>query len=163
MDAARVKLYFLRHADALPGSDDARRPLSPHGCEQAEELGKFLAKAGILFDAAYTSPLVRARETARLVLDAMDSAARLRAEPVDALRNETSQPDFDDWLVRLPHAKRVLLVGHEPTLSARVRALLGLARTEAFEFSKGAIACVDSADRKTGSLKLLVTPKVFGL
>jgi len=163
MDATRVKLYFLRHADALPGSDDARRPLSPHGCEQAEELGRFLAKAGILFDAAFTSPLVRARETARLVLDAMDSATRLRAEPVDALRNETPQAAFEGWLASISDARRVLLVGHEPTLSARVRAMLGLARTEAFEFSKGAIACVDSADRRTGSLKLLVTPKVFGL
>ena len=158
-----MKLYFLRHADALPGSDDTRRPLSPHGCEQAEELGRLLAKAGILFDAAYTSPLVRARETARLVLDTMDSAARLRAEPVDALRNETSQADFEGWLARIADAKRVLLVGHEPTLSERVRALLGLTRIEAFEFSKGAIACVDSADRKTGSLRLLITPKVFGL
>ena len=136
-----MKLYFLRHADALPGSDDARRPLSPHGCEQAEELGKFLAKAGILFDAAYTSPLVRARETARLLLDAMDSASRVRAESVDALRNETSQNDFEGWLAKLPDAKRVLLVGHEPTLSERVRAMLGMSRTSAFEFSKGAVAC----------------------
>jgi phosphohistidine phosphatase len=160
---ARVKLYFLRHAEAIDGADDDRRPLSPHGCEQAEELGKFLGKAEVLFDAAYTSPLVRARETARLVLDAIDSASRVRAERVDALRNETSQADFEGWLARLPDARRILLVGHEPTLSARVRAMLGMSRVKAFEFSKGAVVCVDTADRRTGSLKLLITPKVLGL
>ena len=57
----------------------------------------------------------------------------------------------------------VLLVGHEPSLSARVRRLLGLERAEALELSKGALACVKTADRRTGSLKFLLTPKSLGV
>ena len=47
-----MKLYFLRHAEALDGKDDAGRPLSPHGKKEARKVGRFLKGAGIEFDDA---------------------------------------------------------------------------------------------------------------
>src|SRR5919198_3484467 len=99
-----MKLYFLRHADALEGTDDAARPLSAHGKKEAREVGRFLKRAGIEFDAAYSSPLIRARQTAEIVLDFCGSAS---LEIAEALLNETSQSQFGKWLKDLPEARHV--------------------------------------------------------
>lgn len=159
-----MKLYFLRHAAAVDGLDDAKRPLSPTGRRQARKLARFLRRGGIAFDLAFTSPLVRAKQTMTIVLDITNEAQPVTAQEVSALLNEADPETFSDWLVRLPpDAGHVLLVGHEPSLSSRLRRLLGLERTEALELSKGAVACVKTADRRAGSLKFLLTPKSLGL
>jgi len=159
-----MKLYFLRHAAALDGVDDARRPLSPTGRRQARKLARGLRRAGIAFDLAFTSPLVRAKQTVDIVLDITNERQPVKAQEVSALLNEADPDTFADWLVRLPpDAGHVLLVGHEPSLSARVRRMLGVQRTEALELAKGAVACVKTADKRDGSLSFLLTPKSLGV
>src|SRR5258707_283886 len=118
-----MKLYFLRHADALDGADDAARPLSPHGRKQALEVGRFLKRAGSAFDAAYSSPLVRAKETAEIILDVCGST---KLDLTAALLNETSDANFDEWLKGIPEARHICLVGHAPSLAQWVRQLLGI-------------------------------------
>ena len=159
-----MKLYFLRHAAALDGADDAKRPLSPTGWRQARKLGRALRRTGIEFDLAFTSPLVRAKQTVEAVLGITNEAHPLRAQEVPALLNATEADTFTDWMARLPaDAGHVLLVGHEPSLSARVRRLLGVERVEALELAKGALACVKTEDQRTGALKFLLTPKALGV
>jgi phosphohistidine phosphatase len=63
-----MRLYFLRHADAEDGMDDVARPLSVHGKKEAAAVGNFLKTAQIQFDAVYSSPLVRAKSTAEIVV-----------------------------------------------------------------------------------------------
>src|SRR2546427_2875162 len=154
-----MKLYFLRHADALEGADDASRPLSPHGRKEALEVGRFLKRAGIEFDAAYSSPLVRAKETAEIVLDLCGST---RLELTAALLNETSEAEFNEWLKEIPDAKHGCLVGHARSLAERARQLLGITATEALKLPKGALACLESENRRTAALKFFVTPKLLG-
>ena len=157
-----MKLYFLRHADALPGEDDAVRPLSPLGRKQSRKVGRFLRKADIEFDAAYSSPLVRAHQTADIVLKTLDSAPPRKLQITDALLNETSQAQFDQWLDGLPEAGRVLLVGHAPTMDERVCHLLGVNRGDLLKLPKGALVCLETDDCRGASLKFLVTPKLLG-
>ena len=154
-----MKLYFLRHADALEGRDDAARPLSLLGKKEAREVGRFLNRAGIEFDAAYSSPLVRARQTAEIVLEICGSAT---LEIAEALSNETSQAQFSEWVKRLPPVKHVLLVGHAPSLAERVRRFTGLANPETLKLAKGALACLETEDQRSAALKFLVTPKLLG-
>jgi len=156
-----MKLYFLRHADALPDQDDAVRALSQTGKKEAQSLGRFLKNAGVAFDAAFTSPLVRARQTAEIVLKICGHISPAKLDLTEALLNETSQKAFDRWLKELPDAKKVLLVGHEPTLSERVRRLLTIASVERLTLPKGGLACVESEDRHTGCLKFFVSPKIL--
>jgi len=155
-----MKLYFLRHADALEGADDAARPLSPRGKKEALEVGRFLKRAGIEFDAAYSSPLVRAKETAEIVLNVCGST---QLDLTAALLNETSEAKFEEWLKGIPDAKHVCLVGHAPSLEQRVRHLLGITATDALKLPKGALACLETENRRTAALKFLVTPKLLGV
>lgn len=158
-----MRLYFLRHADARPGADDAARPLSPLGRKQSRKMGRFLRKAGIEFDAAYSSPLVRAHQTADLVLKTLDTLPPRKLEIADALLNETSRARFDQWLKGLPEAAHVLLVGHAPTMDERVCHLLGVNRGDLLKLPKGALACLETEDRDTASLKFYITPKLLGI
>jgi phosphohistidine phosphatase len=158
-----MRLYFLRHADALPGADDAARPLSPLGRKQSRKMGRFLRKAGIEFDAAYSSPLVRAKETAEIVLKTLDSLPPRKLQIADALLNETSKAQFDQWLKGLPEAGHVLLVGHAPTLTERVCHLLHVNRGDALKLPKGALACLETEERSAASLRFFITPKLLGL
>lgn len=158
-----MRLYFLRHAEALDGADDAARPLSPRGKKQADALARFLREAGIEFDAAFSSPLVRARQTAERVLKITNRSRRRKLPLTDVLLNGASPREFDRWLARLPCAEKVLLVGHEPSLSARVRRLLGVADAGALQLPKGALACVELDAARKAALKFLVTPKLLGL
>ena len=65
-------IYIIRHGQtalnnkkALQGRSD--HPLNEAGQLQAEEVGRALAEQGVVFDRVYTSPLVRAVQTAELV------------------------------------------------------------------------------------------------
>jgi phosphohistidine phosphatase len=157
-----MRLYFLRHADALAGADDAARPLSPRGWKQARRLGRFLEEAGVVFDLGYSSPLVRARETAEVVLNCCGAVAANQLKKVDVLANDATQKRFDGWLRALPEVEHILLVGHAPTLAERVRALLGLPDESSLNLPKGAVICLETEDQRTATLKFFVTPKLLG-
>ena len=158
-----MKLYFLRHAEALAGEDDAARPLSPHGREQGAVMAKFLSDAGVRFSAAYTSPLVRAHQTGEVVLRTMGLAGDVKLQTAKQLLNETTVTQWSHWLESLPESKHVLLVGHAPSLSDRVRALLRVVDANALELPKGALACIKTDERTAGTLKYLITPRSLGL
>jgi phosphohistidine phosphatase len=157
-----MKLYFLRHTEALDGMNDAARPLSARGRHQAEAIGEFLARVGIGMDAAYSSPLVRAWQTAELVLGRGGGVEPDGLQRVDALLNEATVRGFEGWLRSLPVARHILLVGHNPSLSERVSALLGMPEHGGLDLPKGGLACVRSPDGRNGTLKFYVTPKLLG-
>ena len=66
-----MKIYCIRHGDAVTGEDDASRPLSPMGREQATALGQYLSQQGVSLASIATSPRVRAKETASRIAEAM--------------------------------------------------------------------------------------------
>jgi phosphohistidine phosphatase len=153
-----MKLYFVRHADALPGADDALRSLSPRGRQESEKIGRCLAQLGTRFDKAFSSPLLRASSTAELILKACPLARKGKLAMVDFLLNETCQADFKEWLKGLTGVGGVLLVGHEPSISKRVRKLLKIDLPEAFEFPKAGVACVETEDGRRGRLLFFISP-----
>ena len=156
-----MKLYFLRHAHADPGADDDARPLSEKGKAQCTQLGQFCHRASIVFDAAYTSPLRRARQTADLVLQITNAEHTLTVEETEALLNEVSLKEFHNFLDSLPGQKSILLVGHAPSLTDWVRHLTGISNPERFSLPKGGLACLRTEDRRAGALKFFISPKVL--
>lgn len=107
---------LLRHGEAVaagPGGDAGRR-LSPDGIGALRRLGQRLAVMAWRPDAAYTSPLLRAVESAALILES--AGVPLRAGIMEAL-----EPGGDRAAVLAEVAGRhpsghVLLVGHQPLL-----------------------------------------------
>jgi probable phosphoglycerate mutase len=71
-----MELLIVRHGESVANAEGRMQgqrdyPLSELGRQQAELLGRFLAGFGLKFDAAYTSPLTRARATASVLTSAL--------------------------------------------------------------------------------------------
>lgn len=144
-------------------SDDIR-PLTKKGQDQACAIGTFLAERGIAFDAAFTSPLVRAVETAEIVLALTQGKKnQIKLQATEHLLNETGLRKFDAWLKELTKFKDILLVGHNPSMTEHVARLLSSATPATMNLSKGALAVVKWDSHLGGALKMYLTPKQTGL
>ena len=83
-----ASIYLIRHGQASFGSDNYDR-LSELGRRQAQLTGEYLASAGIRFDAAYSGPLERQKDTGELVLAAQEGAPGLIEDPrLEEVRND---------------------------------------------------------------------------
>jgi phosphohistidine phosphatase len=146
------QLWMLRHGEAVPhdSKPDAERELTPRGRRQADAAGAALAALGEEFAACYTSPKVRARETAEL------ACAHLNLEPIhdDSLANGFTRVDALTLLDAHADEAHVLVVGHEPSFSQVVYDFTG-ARVD---FKKGGIAALRPS-RTAGELIVLTRPK----
>ena len=127
-----TRLHLVRHAEVdeayhevFGGQIDME--LSPVGHEQAKGLAKFLN--GRTFDRIYRSPMVRVRQTAKPLLDALGR----KAEVIDDLREvdfgvwtghkwheiqEKFGVDAEDWLVHLENGD---VAEAEPMVECRSR------------------------------------------
>ncbi len=130
------QLWLLRHGEAVPhdSKPDGERELTARGERQALAAGAGLARLGVEFDACYTSPKVRARDTASLACEA------LNVEPIvhDALEEGFSRRDAEELLYAHGDDARVLVVGHEPDFSQVVHDFTG----GRIDMKKGGIAAV---------------------
>jgi phosphohistidine phosphatase len=146
------QLWLIRHGDAEPhgARHDADRRLTAKGEKQARLAGEALARLGLEFAAVYTSPRVRARDTARLAAEA------LKADPVihQPLSAGFDADEARALLAAAGDGARVLLVGHEPDFSQTVHDLTG-AR---IDLKKGGIAGV-RVDGSAAELIDLLRPR----
>lgn len=145
------ELWLLRHAEAAAhGStaSDADRPLTERGELQSRVAGTALRTLGVSFAAVYTSPKLRAQQTATLACEALGGVEPTAHEP---LAEGFSASDALA-LARTVDGGRILLVGHNPDLAQIVYDVTG-ARVS---FKKGAVAGVDVGGRE---LLVLLRPR----
>jgi phosphohistidine phosphatase len=109
-------LWLLRHADAEDGTPDAERKLTKKGRKQAKNAGKALKAMGVEPEACFTSPKVRAAETARLVCEQLGVEYTL--EP------KLAGGPFDPEALAAGLSD-VVLVGHDPDFSMAVHDATG--------------------------------------
>jgi phosphohistidine phosphatase len=119
-----VRIYLVRHGDAVPEEDagsDRDRWLSPRGREAARVLGRLLRETRVEPNAIVCSPLPRAVQTAELVAAGVDYIGHIESwrclEPSAQPRVAANQ------LSGL--GPSVIVVGHEPSISALGAYLLG--------------------------------------
>jgi phosphohistidine phosphatase len=152
-----MHIYFLRHGDASSNSrySDSERPLTDLGMRQAALVGALLQRTNIAIDAALTSPLKRAQDTASIVLS---NTNKRQLTFSDLLINGSDPRQLFDQLDEL-RLSSVLLVGHEPYLSETISLLIGGNRSVEIEMRKCSLALVDVSipiHQGTGLLKLLI-------
>ena len=119
-----MKVYLVRHAEAVAGDEagsDHDRWLSARGREQARVLARLLREQGVAPDAVLASPLPRAVQTAELVADGVGYVGVIEVLP--ALAPGAHPRVAADELTSRGDA--VVVVGHEPTISALGAFLLG--------------------------------------
>ena len=151
-----MKLYFIRHGKAsYDAPTDELRPLLPEGIQQAQDLGEILKTLGVQATKLYTSPRLRAKETAAQI------GLALNIEPEI---NEACNFDFSlSKALKLAegHSEtaEILFVGHNPSMSEVVTEATGAV----VDLSTAGAACVTRLNPRLPDraiLKWLLTPKV---
>jgi len=143
--APNMDLLVVRHAIAedreafaKSGKDDAERPLTQTGRKKFQQGARGLRRLLSSIDLVATSPHVRARQTA----DILVKAFRLReAVHLSALLPEADPAALLSFLHRQRRKSLIAVVGHEPHLSKLVAFLLA-GRRESFTDIKKGGACL---------------------
>lgn len=142
MPNGAVELYVVRHAHAGDATrwtgDDARRPLTAKGRMQAERLAAHVAALRIDLEVIFSSPRVRAHETAEPIARALGMSVRID----ERLAGGLTLPGLEDLLADSGDLSRVMIVGHDPDFTELVADLMG---APSLPMRKGALARLDAA------------------
>jgi len=161
-----MDLYVLRHALAVNRGepdylgDDSRRPLTRKGIRRMRKGALGISRLDARFDLILSSPYKRAHETALIVAETLGAEDRL--EFFQPLTPETPPDQAIRQLARrCVKLDSVLLVGHEPQLSAIGSLLLSGNSGLALELGKGGAFKLE-ADELQGGMAVLewwLTPR----
>ncbi len=158
-------LYIVRHAWAEERDDgrwpnDDLRPLTGEGKKRFAKVARRLVNAGVRPTIVATSPLIRCRQTADILLKELPSDTQL--VELDALRPGSNLDELIAWTAEQPGD--VAWVGHAPDVGDLTAALIGDA-TASIRFAKAATAALEFAGppaRDKAQLNWLATAKVLG-
>ncbi len=158
------EVILVRHAIAFERNrkrwrNDNLRPLTPGGIKKFRRGAGGLKSVAKRPDRVLTSPLVRARETARILSGA---AGWPQARECEELAPGGS-PAAVFALLNRSACDCVALVGHEPDLSRLAANALGGKAGIAIEVKKGGALCLDfpgEARAGAATLKWSLPPKV---
>lgn len=159
-----LELYLIRHGLAAERGDeypdDSKRPLTSDGIASLRKEVKGLEALAIGFDHVITSPLVRAKQTAEVFVQHLNTKPSMSTS--DALAPAGSHAGVVQEVVKHARKGRIALVGHEPNIGELAARLIG-SRTP-LDFKKGAICRIDFdalPPKGAGRLRWFVTPKML--
>jgi phosphohistidine phosphatase len=158
-----MRLLIIRHAIAVErgtaGVADEERPLTRKGIRRFRAAARGLAALLPRPDMLFTSPLLRARQTARIAARAWGGP-----DPVEAVALAGGEfEEVAETLGGFPEEALVAIVGHEPQLSEMLARLLGGAEPGRLVFKKGGVALLNVPGRLEdgGALLFFVPPRLL--
>jgi phosphohistidine phosphatase len=166
-----MNLYLMRHGVAVAADDpavpsDSERPLTNKGIKRMRRAARGLRRLKIPFDAILTSPVLRARQSAEIVADALGMQTHL--EEISGLAPESTVEHLLFSLVRFQDREHLLLVGHEPLMSRTMASLLGGGNAKHLQITvrKGSLCRIEldtMPPKDLGILHWLLTSKQLRL
>ncbi len=159
------ELYIMRHGAAAladpAGGSDAERGLTPRGIRRLKTIARGLDRLDLGIERIVSSPVVRARETARIVAQGLGLEDAL--EFSDVLQTGASAGAVQRFLHGRAES-RLLVIGHNPTLSELVGRLVeGDGSRPSIELKKGGVAALRGSAPTAELMELawLATPRLF--
>lgn len=156
-------VYLVRHAIAEERGpawpDDRERPLTQKGITRFREIAVRLAIRGVGVGAIFSSPTIRTRQTAELLVPAW---ADVPIQFVEELAPGHTPASVAKALVDRAAHDAIALVGHEPDLGILAAWMIGA--TSPLPFKKGGVArinCGDTIKAGDGTLVWMVTPRLM--
>jgi phosphohistidine phosphatase len=141
-----MRIYLVRHGEAVSDGEDPRRPLSPEGRRQVESVTGKARQAGVSPRHIFHSPKLRARETAEILARGLFPNALPNALPdatgADIRSIPGISPDDDPAsAAELAEvmAEDFMIVGHLPHLPR----LVGLLTGQSLSFSTATMVCLE--------------------
>ncbi|MBO3459132.1 phosphohistidine phosphatase SixA [Aetokthonos hydrillicola Thurmond2011] len=122
-----MELYLIRHGiaeESAPGIKDEERALTKEGRQKTEKVAKELKKLNLSFDLIASSPLVRAYQTAEILIETGLSSH------LEECLHLAPDGDIHSWIAQWLEPRKyspetqLALVGHEPNLSSWAQMLV---------------------------------------
>lgn len=155
-----MRVVLVRHAEAVDGHEvgsDAVRYLTDNGRRSVRRVGAALVEHGVVPTRIYTSPLVRAVQSAEVLAAAAGLDGPVVVWPALA-GGTTAQALSVLEAPELVADDTVMLVGHEPSIRTMAGHLTGLGRFPGF---RTAGACVIRWDGGRGSFQWVLDPRTL--
>jgi phosphohistidine phosphatase len=155
-----MRLYFIRHGHAEdaqgPEFDDFARRLTPKGSETTRALARLLQGAGVTPAKLYSSPRVRARQTADILAKELRAIVSVREE----VNFGFNSPAVSALIKDVADDSDVLFIGHEPDLSLVTSDLIGGGEIVMKKSGLARIDLISQAPLK-GALLWLLAPRLL--
>lgn len=153
-----MKVYLIRHGDAVDSGVDPKRPLSEDGRDDIRKIASFIKPLGIYVEHIWHSGKARAAQTAEILSGAVsvekDCSSREGLGPnadVSAIAGELDAYDMD-----------LMIVGHLPFLDGLVSLMVAGRKTaEVVAFSAGTMACLRRRNHGTWQISWMITPELL--
>jgi phosphohistidine phosphatase len=160
-----MRIYLFRHGEALSKGDpsvssDAERPLTQDGIKHTRQAAEGLKTLDVAFDAVFTSPWVRARQTADI--GAAVWGLQHKLEEMPELAGDRRVEDVLGALAKRSALEHVVLVGHNPLLGELAAYLLSLSTGMAVDLKKSGACAVEVQrvpPKSPGTLLWMMTAK----
>ena len=114
-----MKIYLIRHAAAVELDkevvEDSFRYLSHAGRNHSHEIAKKLKEHNVHFDIIFTSPLVRALQTAEIFAHILNHKGELKTAV--ELAGGASYSRFHQMIKRNSHHNKIACFGHAPDVN----------------------------------------------
>jgi phosphohistidine phosphatase len=161
---AVISLYLVRHGVAAERGerwpDDTKRPLTSDGIKKMRRATAGLRELDVDAAIAYTSPLVRAVQTAEIVVAGLKPSPDMKELPALAPGGQPAK--VAEALGSLKAPTGIILVGHEPDLGELAAWLISAKAP--LPFKKGGVCRIDltgPASSRSGQLVWFATPKML--
>lgn len=153
-----MKLYLMRHGDAVQPSVNPDRPLSERGLQQVHNLANLLAERRVNIASIYHSGITRAEQTATIIGDA------LKPGKVEMRTGLTPNDPVDSMAILADtFTDAVMLVGHMPFMGRMAaQLLLGDSRRTVVIFETSTTACFTPIGDSRWALEWVLSPTITG-
>ncbi|HEU4521630.1 MAG TPA: phosphoglycerate mutase family protein [Thermoanaerobaculia bacterium] len=154
-------LVLMRHGiaeDPSEGKADEDRSLTPEGHARMKQIARGLERAFPKAQVIYSSPLLRAVQTALWISKGYRS--RVKVQTSDALIPGADAKELVELVAGLKE-RRIILVGHETNLSENLMDLVGLTAERQFELKKGGCYGIRVYPDGSALLEWLLSPRIL--
>ncbi|MBN2593952.1 MAG: phosphohistidine phosphatase SixA [Sedimentisphaerales bacterium] len=151
-----MKVYLVRHGDAVSSGVDPQRPLSEQGRADVRKVASFIKPLGISVEHIWHSGKLRAAQTTEILADSV------KAEK-GCSEHEALGPNDDVTVIADEldaYNTDIMIVGHLPYLAYLASLLTAGSETaDVAAFDAGSIACLNRGDPGRWRIEWMIAPK----
>lgn len=152
-----MKIYLVRHGEAVSSEVDPKRPLSEQGLVDVRKVASFIRPLKISVEHIWHSGKLRAAQTAEImtgVVVGKDYSAHESLGPNDDVTNIADEIEAYDT--------DLMIVGHLPFLAYLASLLVaGKETANVVAFDAGSIACLNRSDSGRWQIEWMITPELL--
>ncbi|MCF7792014.1 MAG: phosphohistidine phosphatase SixA [Victivallales bacterium] len=149
-----MKIYLVRHGNALSSEENQKRPLSGDGREDVERVASHLKSEGVKVEKVYHSGKLRAQQTAEIFSKNLCDGIVQQIggmKPNDDVKNFFSEIEGDN----------LMFVGHLPFMEKAVSWLtVGNDSAEIIKFAAGSAVCIERSEEEGFRVSWFITPNI---